>query len=608
MDVTTQSPRSRWIPILAAVLGLWVARMALVLSQADVFGYEEYAKAALGRAMLDDLGIEHHRLAYHYYEVGGFLFSHLFALCFTLLGPSLLAIKLVALAWQTGLLVAVMLLARRAFSQSGAVLAALLFVLAPESLQKLSLLGLGIHFEALLFQAWILLAAGRIAIDGSVRKRDFLGLGFASGLGLAMDLTTLAALLTAAIAVVAWAPRSLARGRWLLLCGGFVFGMLPWIWMASRVGTEIFDLHGESLGQGKSWSAVFAQLSEFASMLFSGRPLLDKADLVLRGLLFIGGLTLVLRGTVSQRGWARLLLAQLAIFVTAYVASRLAVGRIVHYNEFARPSPAWLPISLLSAGVLAHGLSSSALWQARLARCAVVALALFGLRSVTLALGPVPFARWGESFVALASTSGCTYGQSMSELYSHIEGSPKERVAILLRLSEPSPERLEPQLGASVLCSLVANIDGGLGLAREFGGERWQGFALGMGRLVLRESQGNLGNVSGVLARFGPEEQRVLYEAGGRFAARNRTALATLADDIAAAREATMPEPWFEGLGWRLHQVQIVDARVPYYRLQPIHPGFDRIAGREFLAAQPEDVRPALERGWERALWEQQVR
>ncbi len=601
-------PRAPWTLVLVAVLGLWAARGVLVLSQADVFGYEEFAKAALGRALLDDLGVEHYRLAYHYYELGGFLFSHLDALCFMLIGPSLLALKIVALAWQTALLVVVLLLAHRAFGSRGATLSALMFVLAPESLQKLSLLALGIHFESILFHAWILLQAGRIAVDASARKRDFAVLGLACGLGLSMDLTTLAACLCAALTVVAWAPRSLAGGRWLWLIGGLIVGMLPWILMAIQVGPAILDLHGEQLGSGKSWSAVFAQLGNFATSLFQGRTALDLIDLVLRGLLFLWGLTLIVRGTRSQQNWARLLFAHLAIFCAAYVASRLAVGRVMHYNEFSRPSVAWLSFCLLSAGALACALRGPSMLKVMLARAAVVALVSLGLRSLVVAMGPLPPSRWGESFATLASTSGCTYGQSMSELYSHLEGSPKERVAIMLRLSEPSRERLEPQLGNAVICSQVASLDEGLSMARELGGEHWQGFALGLGRIVLRESNRDIQQVAGILARFDAEEQRVLFEAGGRFAMSSATALESLAGDIAAAWQARLPEAWFEGQGYRLGQVHVVDAQVPFHRLKSIHPGYDRRAGFEFIAKQPQAVRAALERGWMRALNEQEIR
>ena len=83
--------------------------------------------------------------------------------------------------------------------------------------------------------------------------------------------------------------------------------------------------------------------------------------------------------------------------------------------------------------------------------------------------------------------------------------------------------------------------------------------------------------------------QRVLFEAGGRFAMTSATALSSLSDDIAAAWQAQLPQEWFEGQGYRLGQIHVVDAQVPFHRLKSIHPGYDRRAGEEFIARQPEE-------------------
>ena len=86
----------RSFAIWAAALVLF--RSLLVLSLGDAFFYgEELEKAAAGKAMLDDLGVPHHMLAYHYYEGGGFVASHLKAAAFWLIGESVLANKIVAL-------------------------------------------------------------------------------------------------------------------------------------------------------------------------------------------------------------------------------------------------------------------------------------------------------------------------------------------------------------------------------------------------------------------------------------------------------------------------------------------------------------------------------
>ena len=91
----------RWIP--RAVLALVLLRGALVLALGDVFFYgDELEKGAIGKALLDGLGgvLGHHRLAYHYYEGGGFAIGVLDALAFRLVGQNLLALKLVALGFD----------------------------------------------------------------------------------------------------------------------------------------------------------------------------------------------------------------------------------------------------------------------------------------------------------------------------------------------------------------------------------------------------------------------------------------------------------------------------------------------------------------------------
>jgi hypothetical protein len=146
--------RRRWILLLALLL---VVKGALVLSLADVFQWgEEFEKAAAAKAMLDGLDVPHHQLAYHYYEGGGFVASHLTAVAFLLVGENLLALKLVALGFQLALLVVGCSFTRDLFGARAGACFGLLFILGPESFQKLSLIDLGIHFEACLFLLGVL--------------------------------------------------------------------------------------------------------------------------------------------------------------------------------------------------------------------------------------------------------------------------------------------------------------------------------------------------------------------------------------------------------------------------------------------------------------------
>ena len=67
-----------------------VVKIVLVLSLADVFFYcEELEKGTAAKAMIDGLPVPHHQLAYHYYEGGGFVISHLKAAAFLLVGENL---------------------------------------------------------------------------------------------------------------------------------------------------------------------------------------------------------------------------------------------------------------------------------------------------------------------------------------------------------------------------------------------------------------------------------------------------------------------------------------------------------------------------------------
>ena len=601
----TAEPPSRrpWREYGIALLALWLARSLLVLSQADVFGYEEFAKAELGRAMFDALGVEHHRLAYHYYEVGGFIVSHVDALFFAFFDPSVLTVKLVAVSVHSLALVAFMQLARAAYGTRAAALAAMLFVLAPAGLQKLSLLVLGIHFESLCFHAWILLLAGRIAIEASTRPRDLLALGLVCGLGTSFDLTTLAASACAGLALLVGNRRSLRGAGWVWLGAGALLGLAPYLWMAAQVGPAILDLHGETLGAGAGRGRLPQRVGAFAGALWADRPWLDRLELAARGAAALGGTALLLRTRGGPLAWSRLILAHVLVFAAATAASGMAVGRIAHFNEFERPAPFWLGLVLLSAGGLALALSDPRPALRRSALACTALLGLLGARAVGLAMGPVPPARWGESLAALADSRACGLGECVLYLYDHVEGTPEERIALLSRLREPTPSRLRAQLGAAAIGREAADLDAALALARRLGGEHWSEYVLGLGEFLHRQASWDLRRLPALFAPYDEATRDVLFEAAAR-GPHYMVQQALLERDLALGLQEGFPKAWFEGLGWRMGPMHVADARRPYHAMRPFHPGYDDEAARAFIAGQPEPVRAALERGWRKALAE----
>src|SRR5690606_27914256 len=112
---------SPWRGLVPTLLLLVLVRGFLVLACAEVFFYgEELGKGGVAKAIVDGPDIPYHQLAYAYHEGGGFVVCHLRALAFLVVGESLLAAKLVAIATTSLVLVAGFLLAAEAFGRRAA--------------------------------------------------------------------------------------------------------------------------------------------------------------------------------------------------------------------------------------------------------------------------------------------------------------------------------------------------------------------------------------------------------------------------------------------------------------------------------------------------------
>ena len=153
-----------WLLALLLVRGLSI----LALAEVGLFG-EELEKGAGAKAILDGLDVPYHELAFHYYEGGGFVVSHLKALLFALVGESLLAQRLAGLTTCVLVFAACWRLLDHHFGRRAARVGALLYLFGPECFQRYSLLSLGIHFEAMAFGVFVLDGGLRLAFD---RERE----------------------------------------------------------------------------------------------------------------------------------------------------------------------------------------------------------------------------------------------------------------------------------------------------------------------------------------------------------------------------------------------------------------------------------------------------
>ena len=164
--------------LLLLLLLLLVARGVLVLSIADVFFYgEELAKGTAAKALGDGLGVPAWKLVYVHHEGGGFLVTCLKTLLFDVLGPCVLAHKLLALATTAILLAVGYWMTCEHFGRVAGALFGLLFVLCPEAFMRFSLLSLGTHFEGLIGIALVLHYGARILFRETPARSDWAFLG-----------------------------------------------------------------------------------------------------------------------------------------------------------------------------------------------------------------------------------------------------------------------------------------------------------------------------------------------------------------------------------------------------------------------------------------------
>jgi hypothetical protein len=561
--------RSRRFLELAAWIALFVvARGLLALSFADVFGYgEEMEKACAAKAMLDGLGVPHHELAYHYYEGGGFVVSHLDALAFLLLGQSLLAVKLVALVLGACVLTAGWVVAERFGGKVASRAFGLLFVLAPESVQKNSLLALGIHFHACLFIALILFFAGCAIAERGKRASTWLALGLASGFGLyfsyqcALTIAVVAVALLSTLRSACFSRASLAGAL------GSVLGLAPLLWMASHVGAEVFDIHGAELVGGKS---KLDQLGAFVESVFGGRSALDWIALTaLCATPLLGVLALRKSASAPMRMAARLVLTHALVFVAAYLASGFAVGRVYHYFLLHRLTPLWfLAILLASFGAAAamrrgpreRGLALGLVGV--LAGSGLVDLA--GMVRDALPEHRQPDCFWRGRVEILARTKGYAYPEYLHKIESHLAGTTADKLRVFLRFVDPHPALVHEAIAIALYGDGSRTLEEIQRELADAGVTDHRGFYLGLGPMLRARLGGDIASRVRAVEGYPPDVRDALIEAVGRFGLGNLVTEDRIREEIQQGLDADLPPAYFTGLAHRAYEAR-GDLTVAHY-------------------------------------------
>jgi hypothetical protein len=577
------------------VLLLWAVRGALVLALGDVFFHgEELEKGTVAKAMLDGLPIEHHRLAYHYYEGGGFVISHAKALAFLLVGENVLAHKLVALVTCTLVLLAGWNLVRRHFGLRAARIFALAYVFAPPSWQKLGLLSLGIHYEACFLVLVLLDLLLRWTSEARAPTRsEALTFGLAGGFGLYFSYQLVLPLVFSLSVILVRRPRQLVSTQAFLAILALLAGALP-LWLTwAKVGAAIVDVHG---ARETSFLAHMGNLGAFAASLYAP----PTVGAVAYPLVFVFACVVLLRiAPREERSKAAVLALFLCFWGLVYVQSDFVVGRVISHFSLMRFAPPWIVAWVLIAAGIARSLES-----ARAALRGAARLVL-GLLVPTGALGTLSILHAGSPFTPLANlrllvaTKGYDYAGWFAKVWDHLEGDDAARLSALSAFDEPDPGLLWADL-AGVAWQHGTDHARMLETLRGIAGEHYEDALAGLPGYAADEGAERFGSrdlASALRAasELGPPLDRALPRALGRSSLLWAVTPLAIADEARTALALTAPAPYFEGLGERIWHWLVL---TPYggggYAMHP-----ERALA--YLDTLPAETRASLRAGFDRA-------
>jgi hypothetical protein len=595
----------------SSFVALWlVVRGAAVLSLADVFLYaEELEKAAAAIAMLARSGIAHHQLAYHYYEGGGFVISHLDALAFLLVGPNLFAVKLVALSCGAAILVLGLMAVQRFFGARAAALFGFLYVFSPASFQKISLLALGVHYQGLFFVLLTLALGAALACPAQERTRPArtcFWLGLAAGMGTYFCYANAVSAAYVLAALLFLRP-GLVRAHLAPLVLGLALGIAPLLGMASLVGREIFDIHGQSLFSLQPPAEQLARLGAFARSVLEDRSARTYVSFSLYALGLAALLVRLVISVSSRRCPLRFFALYLALFLCVYLASGFAVGEVYHYILLQRLSQVWLVSTVALAAVSSDLLGERKVGWRVLGRILAGGMVACGaLDSVELLLRARP-GTWRENLTVLLETKGYVYPQYFGKIERHLPGDREARARALMRMPG-EPRELYPAIAYSVFLGTEGDLEDVYSLCKKLDPLNWREFLPGLGPELERRLGPTLEARLSALERCASEARPQLAEAIGRHGGGTHALLETLQQEIVelgelaprADRSDVIPA-LFHGAGARLYEA-LGDRRKARYCDRAMTPlRADPEGRRAFLARQEAEWAHLLEEGFERA-------
>jgi hypothetical protein len=444
-----------------------------------------------------------------------------------------------------------LLLVREAFGRRSALLFGLLWILAPVAFQKVALLNLGIHYQALLFQ-FLLAWYGLRILNGDSRRALACGLVGGFGLFYNFQLAPLIGLLGLAFLV----RRSLDLTAWVRLVLGFLLGALPLGLMALEVGGQVLDIHGQELGEASTITVGFGEVLRSLGAYLGPRGWLQLGLLI--------GLPLGIWSWVPEhrRLAYRRLLAYLLLFALIVPASGFLTAGFSSFFGAMRYAPLYGFAVVLSAGAL--GMLLEARGGQRLAGLGLTVLLLsLGLSSSLSAQREGQAPDLASGLERVASMGGRDFAGYLAKVAERLELPDVEQLRVFAAIEGVPRHELYPAAAEAVYRSSKRPLSELLPELVEVDPEGWPDFLLGFGAWVTRGQGDQLVNairkarrqVDKVLAAGQDHDpvrlRQLLQEAIGRHGMGSYPHVRNLEDELEQMLRDNLPPRLYHGFGQR---------------------------------------------------------
>ncbi len=245
-------------PLLWWVAAFVVHRALLIALGFDgIYFWEETYRLLIAEALRGGWAIPLHDLQADPYAGGSVVFAGLTALVSAVSGPSIVALKAVALAWSALGLWLWLLMADNVFGRRTAHVLGLVWLAAPPVFAVFNVVGQGFHSDTVTLSGlqWLLMYryVARSTDRSIARARLFAWMAVA---GLSIWFSYASALTFVAAAAYALAAGALPLRSWPLAAAGFAAGFSPWIVRYAVAGGAL-DIVGETFARGGAGRAGY---------------------------------------------------------------------------------------------------------------------------------------------------------------------------------------------------------------------------------------------------------------------------------------------------------------------------------------------------------------